>query len=746
MPALSPLLAFDVSTSAAADAFAPSFAVSTRSTSGNSDFLEWDFNVTAELAAALASSVQVIAVQIEIDQGDGELTPLLQTEIEGAVQMSSSREGYGASTLSFALKVPPSESPFYSAWSRAPHRVKMTGYLGLPAAMQQRPMFDGFVTLCTWEAYPSLLRIECQDISVLWVSEKLAFNLEPGSLRTRKGVFIDVLELYAIPYGQLDFGTNDGGLIYKGISEGGTVDLLTWMVAYLTPIGRRMRWDSEGVNVEPSYASSPVVRTFRSNDIANLSVALSGTTDTTAVVMSSSVFAYIGPSGQRTEVEIKLTRAEFAPEVAIKRQDHTTGAIEDLTLSIEPAVQEVGKTVTTRVYDAGTIVMTTVEEWGWYSARACRREQTAETGDVSFNSAFDVFQHPDGTWRLEVQQQYQVLRFTRAYKNWNADGTLNSEEVGQSQFGIGIVPVAGFHDDVTERPVHAFLNEDGVAWVAGREYYGGAADRPQAINGGFVDTVTRTLYSSDDAGHLTRTYRKVLSNGDYYIEVPPETLDVIRDAGGFTTTTPGIAAWAVFQTAAGKKYGISYRLSGGTNSEFPVVAYVTKFFTPIDESTHREQTIISPESGFRWSVELDYEHAPATPAPSDVTVAGASPMIDRLTSGQTAQPASVTVIDAVRSGLLGKVVPAYDQNDFCETVDELKACALEQLREQAPKPEFDSPIDWTTKPGAPIAILFPDAIPDDELMTAWNVEWTFDGRMAVNTQHVSARWLPKEMR
>ena len=749
MPVLSPLLALTVSTRAQANAFAPQFAVPTRSVRSTSDVLELDLVITAELAAALESSERFAGVEIKIDKGDGEMVPLLQTEIEGLIEMHGSRDGYGARTLSFVLQVPPSQSPFYSAWPRGPHRVSLTGFLGMPGAMQPRPMFDGFVTQCSWEAYPSLLRVQCQDASVRWASEMIAYNLEPGSRRTRKSVFLDVLALYGIPYGRLDFGSNDGGLLQKGISEGGTVSLLQWMTAYLTPIARRMTWDGGVCNVEPSYNSGSPVRTFRSNDIVNLTASLPATTDTNAVVMSSTVFGYVGPSGQRTEIEIKLTRALFAPETATRRQDHLTGDIESLSITIAPAVQEVTRTVTKRVYDAGTIVTTTVEEWGWYSALVCRREQAADTGDISFNSSFDVFLYADGSSRLEAQQQYQILRFSQNNKIWNSDGTLYTEESAQSQFGIGIVQTAAFNDDVTERPVHAFLADDGVAWADGREYYGGTPypNRPQTINEGFAYTVTRTLYSSDEAGHLTRTYKRTLTYGDFYTEIGTETLDVIRDNGGFSTSSPGASAFGIFQTATGKRYGISYHgLGGFMTNGFPVAAYVTKFFTAVDETSHREQTIVAPESGFRWGVELDYQHQPAIPPSSDLIVAGAVPMIERLTSGQVSQPASVTVIDSIRSGLMGKILRDYQQNDFCETVEELKVCALELLREKAPAPEWDSLIDWTVVPGSSIALLLPDAIPTGEVMTAWSVDWTFDGRSADNKQHVTARWLPRELR
>ncbi len=752
MPVLSPLIALTVSTVEQANAFAPEFAVSTRSVRSTSDVLQLDINITAELAAALESSERVAGVEIQIDKGDGQLAALMQTEIAGAMEMKDSREGYGARTLSFTLQVPPSQSPFYVAWSRGPHRVKMIGYLGLPGAMQPRPMFDGFVTQCSWEAYPSLLRVDCQDVSVLFSSEKLAYNLEPGSLRTRKSVFREILTpylaLYGIEFGRLDFGSNDGGLLYKGLSEGGTVDLLQWLAAFLTPIARRLTWDGGACNVEPSYASGPPVRTFRANDMSGLSVSLPATTDANAVVMSSTVFGYIGPSGRRTETDPpKIIRALFTPDLATRRQDHTTGEIEDLSLTLEPEVREVSRVVTTRVYDAGTVVMTMVEEWGWYSALACAREQAADTGDISFNSAFDVFQYSDGKWRLELQQQYQILRSSTTSKQWRGDGTLYEEDVSLSQFGIGIVPVAAFNDDVTERPVHAFLADNGVAWAGGREFYGADyLNQPPVINQGFANTVTKTTYSSDENGRLVQTFRKMFTSGDFYTEVSTETLDQIRTAGGFSHSSPGASAWAVFQTATGRKNGLSYRGLGGSVPQFPVAAYVQKFFTPIDETSHREQTTVSPESGFRWGVELDYEHAPAIPPASDVVVAGAVPMIDRLTSGQTAQPASATVIDAVRAGLLGKVVPDDQQNDFCETVDELATCALELLREKAPAIQFDSLIDWTVRAGKPVALLLPEAVPAGEVMTAWEVDWSFDVRSGENKQHIAARWLPKELR
>jgi len=749
MPVLSPLLALTVSTVAHTNPFAPEFAVSTRSVRSASDVLQLDISVTAELAAALESSERVAGVEIQIDKGDGQLAALLQTEIAGTVEMKDSREGYGARTLSFTLQVPPSQSPFYVAWSRGPHRVKMIGYLGLPGAMQPRPMFDGYVTQCSWEAYPSLLRVDCQDVSVLLSSEKLAYNLEPGSLRTRKSVFREILTpyllLYEIEFGRLDFGSNDGGLLYKGLSEGGTVDLLQWMAAFLTPIARRLTWDGGMCNVEPSYASGPPVRTFRANDINSLSVSLPATTDANAVVMSGTVFGYIGPSGRRTETDLpKIVRALFTPDLASGRQDHTTGEIEDLSLTLEPEVREVSRIVTTRVYDAGTVVMTTVEEWGWYSARACPREQSEE-GTVSFNSAFDVYFYADGSCRLEAQQQYQMLRQTVSVKEFNGHYGPLSETVTTTQFNANVVPIAYVDGEGTEIPVPVFLTGEGIGWAKGFEFFVGSADDSQYFwvsgigdgtlqsgrrarsNNGFGSSQRVTYYLADAQGRIASATTVLKSWGLFYYAIEPPVV-----------LLPLLSAF-IFGPPSAKVYAIG----GGGFFEHNIAPTAVTTYSAIDETSHKETISFTP---YAMPVDLDRLRAPAAPVVGERIVPGGIPILEQPTSGQTAQPASATVVDAVRSGLLGKVVPDNQQNDFCETVDELATCALELLREKAPAVQFDSLADWTVRAGKPVALLLPEVVPVGEVMTAWEVDWSFDVRSGENKQHIAARWLPKELR
>jgi hypothetical protein len=751
---LNPLLALKVSTRAQANAFAPEFDVSTRSVRSASDALAWTLTITRELAAALESSERVIGIVIEIDKGDGVLVPLLQTEIDGTVNLKASRDGYGSRTLSFTVKVPPSESPFYTAWSRAPHRVKMTGFLGLPGTMQPRPMFIGHVAQCSWEAYPSLLRIDCQDLSALLSSEMLAYNLEPGSLRTRKSVFREIFEpyltLHGIEFGSLDFGSNDGGLLYKGISEGGTVSLLQWAAAFLAPIARRLNFGDGSCNVEPSYVSSPVVRTYRANDIANLTVSLPGTSDPNAVVMSGTVFAYIGPSGHRTEIEIKVTRGVFAPASALRRQDHGTGVISDLAGEIAAVDQEVSRTITTRIYNAGTIVGTSEQEWGWYSARACLNEQLAD-GSITWNHAFDVYQYADGSWRMEAQQQYQLLRQTVTEKRFSAGNpaVVNEELTTVHQFSACIVPL-GFIDEAgVEMRFPAFLTADGIGWFAGCEFF-----EDERAPEGFG-----TLTVAIDATALAANGRRLASNHGYCATL--HRLDY-----GFTESSEADGASISKTTTLTQSYGafsipygpppigasayifgpVSTPRYGPMTTAFNYVGLdpqVITIFAPIDETSHRETVVVRD---FEQWIDVDASRIVAIPVAGERIVAGAIPKIQRATAGQAAQPASVTVVDAVREALLGKEVDDHQQNDFCETLDELKVCALELLREKAPAVEFDALIDWTAAPGKAIALLLPDAIPAGEVLTAWDLEWVLNGMTGENKQHVIARWLPQELR
>jgi hypothetical protein len=747
MPALNPLLALDVSTRARADAFAPEWDLSTRSVRSTSDSLALTIAITRELAAALESSVRLVGVQIEIDKGDGVLVPLMQTEIDGAVSLKASRDGYGSRTLSVTLQVPPSQSPFYTAWARGPHRVRMTGYLGLPGAMQPRPMFVGHVAQCSWEAYPSLLRVECQDLSALLSSEMLAYNLEPGSLRTRKSVFREIfdpyLALYDIEFGSLDFGADDGGVLFKGISEGGTVSLLQWAAAFLAPIARRMNFGDGSCNVEPSYTSGPVVRTYRANDIANLTVSLPSTSDPNAVVMSSTVFAYIGPSGHRTEVEIKITRAVFAPATASRRQDHVTGSIEELSLTLDAVEQETSRTITTRGYDGGTIISTSVQEWGWYSARACPNEQL-DDGSVTFNHAFDVYQYADGIWRADSQQQYQVLRTSSSFRNFEG-GALSSESQLVNKFAPSIVPLAYVDTAGSLAYFPVFLAGDGTGWFAGREYYYHSGDdSPQGVDeivfglgAGTLATNGRRLQSNQGAG---RIWRNVFYNSDADGTLASTRSETSTWGYGYTLWSSIPLGDDGFVFGPGTRYAKLATADGSVPAPgvIPVGTKRVTVFSPIDETSHRET-----ETAYLFPY-FDVDDLPSVTA-SDAVVAGAIPKVETPTSRQTAQPASVTVIDSVRESLLGKEVDDHQQNDFCETIDELRVCALELLREKAPAVDFDALIDWTSEPGKAISILLPDAIPAGVVFTAWDMEWIINGMTGENKQHVTARWLPQEL-
>jgi len=132
-------------------------------------------------------------------------------------------------------------------------------------------------------------------------------------------------------------------------------------------------------------------------------------------------------------------------------------------------------------------------------------------------------------------------------------------------------------------------------------------------------------------------------------------------------------------------------------------------------------------------------------SPGIITVNGPIPVIDQLTAKQGAQPATVTVDNKAQQDLAGQIITEYRQNDFCESIGELKLAGLEVLRDlNAVTVDFDMPIDCLTEEGQTVAVSIPE-LGGLVNTIAWQSDQAFNGDTAANNQHIMARFYPPEL-
>jgi hypothetical protein len=725
------LLGLNVTSKAKAQSAALNFIVQSVK-AGAADILHFTLTITIGILGALASSFRQVGIGIDFDKGDGVLTRLLGSEIGSQITLSGNLDSFGR-TLSFSRRGLENSPLLYSV-IRGLRHVKMTGYLGVPGSVKSLTMFDGYLRQGSYNDHPSSADIQCQDASLKWASVKLSYNLAPGSLKTRLQILLDIFTAYNVPYGTLDLGPSDGGVVFKGISVGGDVSLFEWIRGFLTPTGRRMYFRPDGkIEIKRFDTTGPVQRTLKAVDIGSLQVTPPATDDPNSVSITSTQFGYIGPIGTRTEVTDVATPGNYTPVAAINKQDYTTGFVSALALS--PAAATIVRRVrTTTIYSGGTIVAQIVEEWGYYSARACKNQQDG-SGNVSYNSSFDVYQFPDGSWRMNATEIFQKIRETRTQRTFDTGtGVLVSESKVVGRFTALEFPITIFSTTSVESSIACFLTEDGHRWWAGQEIIEFALPPniygDTAITSRYADglEITNTTFGADGNNRITAQILITYAESLYSFILTSKP----------TGTIPA-ATYYGFGPSNAKRYAVAVASGTLASAGGP---YVVISYTPIDESSYKRT--VSVQWATSPNIQGDLLEAWNT-LPTSGTFSGAIPVLDVLTAKQTPQPRTQVVTDNVRVALVGQTIPDYQSNDFCEDAGELRTAALEELRmKSAFRVPIQMPFDPTFNEGDVIQVQIPRTTGEPKKCLVWGISRTFTSNGDAR-QSVDALFYPDEL-
>lgn len=675
--------------------------------SGRNDFIRWDLTVTNFLDV-VAQAWRMIGKRIEMDLGDGALSTVQDKDLAPEIRLSGSIHGFGVRELTFS-RYGEDQSTFQRTLTRAMQRVRMTAYRGVPGAIGSREMFDGYIRDALFQGFPPVAQIVCQDTSLAYAETPIAYNLEPGSLRERADVILEVLASAGIPAGVFD-APQGTGIFFKALSEAGDRKVLDWLSQVIEPIGARGYWRGGKWNLKRFDTSGPAKRTLKAGDFRTISIDPPATNTPNAVQVSSALFAYQGPSGGFTTTETQSARAVYAPKAAVLKQDHTTGTQTVVSAAIPAADREVSRIVTTTTKNGGTMVSQMVDEWGWYAPRAAARRQT--TGGVNtFNNANDVYQYADGSWRSTQQEDFQIIRRRIVSRTFDTDGFLVSESETPYQFyGMEIPrgtlnPASG-----AEVPSDVLMTDDGIAWIGGVEQFAYE-----------INTVTYAPAVAGQPALGTKT-RSVNSWGN-----------VVYSLSG----NPG-GAYAgptiyFFGPTASKKYG-----TGPSTAQ--VLLVVSTTYSAIDEASHHEDT----RAIFRAS---QFPQTFQQLTDSNVTVAGPVPNIEQLTAFQQAQNRTQIIKDNLRIALsLGKQITDYRQNDYCETAGEMQTVAVEALRAiSAPRVTIEMDCDFIIEEGDIIAVDHPKLGYGPVKLLVEDIIWTLNGSTGQNNQTLGCRWDTPEL-
>jgi hypothetical protein len=700
----------------------------TAESAATADALKFELNVTAVLRSAWNARHRLIGAALQIDPGTGSLTTLTKAELGPEISMSGSIDGYGVRSLSFN-RFGAEYSPLRSAVLRAQKRVTLTGYLGVPGAVASRPMFDGYTRSGSFEDYPPVASVECQDVSLAWTSAKVFLNIEPASLMTRKELVLQVLDEHSIPYGDLDFGRDDGGTIYKAVSEGGERSVLDWITDFLTPIGRKPFWRDGKLHVRRFNGAGTIQRTLRAADGIKVSIGSPATNDTNSVTVTANLYGYRGQEGRIAKVTVDVTNATYAPATAVTKQDCTTGALSNVSLTSSAVEREVARVETISIYEGGTLVERYVEEKGWYAPRACALHQDT-SGNISYNDEFDVYRYADGSWRAIPQEQYLPIRRTHLKRTFDSvTGFLQSEERWEWSWRAHEAPIKTINNvTLAETSIDRLVTEDGRALessgtanaletgtIRGREIYD-------------VHYVFETVYSADEEGQLSgvgttaKTFR-------FPLYIPAQA------PAAFTTS----GLYAVMGPIDSPRYVMDYDIhlseqSLTRSADYTCGPTVSTTYTQEGESTYRKRVQIIPGDGFN--------DPPAGATPSDEVLTGARPYVEQLTVRQEPQFAEATVTDEARIAI-GQEVNTTTQNDYCETIGELETVALELLRDASHIPvTITMPIDWTIDEGDVIELDYAPITVEPMRLLVWDCNWTLNLATGANEQTLSCRYYP----
>lgn len=696
-----PLLSVQTTVKAKATA---SLSVHTNVTTPRVDSLSANTTVTRNLATILASGWMIIGVKIELDLGDGALTTIPRSELGSTLRISRSLDGF-SDQLSFQL-AGRKYSPWLSALIRGQQRVRVTGILGRPGQIQTRPIFDGVVMVGKFVGDPPFAHVTALDGFGKHAEKQVNYNLAPGSRRTRLSVYLEILNSFGIAAGETNLGPDDGGILLKPVSVSG-VRLGDFLRDFLRPTGAVFRWNAEAQKLhawKPRPAPVPH-RTLAAVDMGtDFEIQTPATNNANNVSATGILFAYTGPSGERTERTENVSRAVYAPLVAAKRQNKADGSLTTLSLSSVSEEREVSKLIKWTNYRGGNVVSEITQEWGWYAPMAAPKKQLS-SGIVQHNPDSDVFQYADGSWRSEEREAYQVIRETRLLKNYDAAGLLTKRWDFRSSFAVQRQAITLTMDGVNETFLVSYMTEDGIGWL----------EQFERLNH-WEHSITDVR--GDGAGIL------VYENQNLY----------------------GLFAYPVAKQPISYGYGptVAKTFKSRPTEETQWIGQIVTSYRSLTEEEYTVTTTRSSVVGTTGGGSVPI--IGGTSVDPIRTVSGVRPPVEQLTDFQAAQQARSTAVDQVQVALNGNHY-YYIHDEWAETQGELQLIAFEELRAQGKWPvSFSVPVDFTLKPGDTVRINRPEHGLKNEDMLVRNADVEIDLRTGTNRQQMVVDYFPPELR
>jgi hypothetical protein len=679
-------------------------SVHTNVTTSRVDSLSANTTVTRVLAQILSEGWRIIGAKVEMDLGDGGFTEIPRTELGSSLRVSSSFDGF-TDEVSFQLHGR-KYSPFKSALIRGQQRVRITGILGKPGSVTTRKLFEGAVAAGQFFGDPPFATISAIDSFGKHASKLVHYNLDPGSRRTRLSVLLEILATYGIQVGEINLGPGEGGILLKPVSVS-AVGLGEFLRDFLKPTGAVYWWDQttqtfHAIKIRP--ASVPHRTLTASSMGPELEVVVPATNNANNVTATGILFAYTGPSGERTERTQDVSRAVYAPLVATKRQNKADGSLTTLSLTSAAVDREVGKVIKWSNYRGGNLVSEVTEEWGWYAPMAAPKKQLSN-GTVQHNPDRDVYLYADGSWRSADREEYQVIRRTRLIKYYDTEGYLTQRYDFRESFMARRQAITQTVDGVNETFLVTYMTEDGIGWFSDVE----KLDRPE--------------YSITNV------------NGDE-----------LRLLAGEVTDIYGPFAYPVQKQANSYGYGPT---SAKTFKNVSIEAdqWIGRVVTSYRALTEEQYTVTTYRSSVigttgGGSVPI----IGGTSVDPIRTVTGTRPPVEQLTDFQSAQQARSTAVDNVQVAL-NESHYYYIHDEWAETNGELQVIAFEELRAQGKWPlRFPMPVDFDIRKGHTIRINRPEHGLNNEDMLAWTVDTEIDLKTGASRQAMVVDYFPPELR
>jgi hypothetical protein len=795
---LAPLIEFSLETTSQQSAQLAFIVNAAAAVGGTSLVFALATNDPIGAAMKPAAQSRVIGGRLSIDKGDGVLTAVKGSELGDSIQITGTLNDFGGRTLTFS-RFGKDFSPFISSALRELRAVSFSIVRGVRGNTATKKLFDGHFRSTTFQPYPPIAAITCQDASLKFAQTPFFYTLAPGSGRTRLDILLDIFAQYGIPYGRLDFPNNTGGKVSKPINEGGSRSVLDFLNEFIAPIGCRANWKDNQINIrrpgmhigagKPGNGSvikfwtpDVPVRTLNPSNIRSLSVQPPNTDAPNAIRFTALTFGYIGATGEYSVVKDVLSNGVYAPLVAVNKQDRTTGAITATGLSSSSASRPVHRIVTRINYDGGTVVSQTIEEYAWFAPKIQRNQQTGsitlssltsvgtaatattpsahtlKTGDfvVITNSGIDAY---NGTYQITVTGA-NTFTYVFAGGASPATGSPNYNGITHNhvsdcwQFADGTWRATAQEDfQVIKRTVivgtfdaNGYRTQDTASVY---QFFG--KEQPYAFILGGESLVRYSACFLDDSGisWVAGKEQLTLETNTTSYQFDSSTFARTRDVEAIVSTqtdnfsTVAYSRTSLFNGAAtslsyvfGPRSAPSYWVQASASQATAITTYA-----PVDEATYRRTVAVNTFGVYPPSFQ-------SLPSASNFILSGTVPTAEQKTSQQKAQPTSILLRDKVRQVFNnGKEVLVMYQNDWCETEGELITCALELMRDIAsPRVSIDMDFDAMCEEGVTVAVNYPGTTLRAENMIVFDWNATLNMSNGQNSQTLGCRWDPPELR